>query len=428
MKPTHFLIVCLMFYIPAVSVAQTCKSVLLKRLSTEKAHRGYLQEVKLMKLQGEHTIKNFEGYLRDNLGDAFVMSARNGAADFVVIALGDGPEALAAAKAQGFSLGGLVSKNVGFHQIRWAKNSQGQSGFVIYRVNGSDREIHIQSFLKWLNFPGENLFTVGENKNWTPALVNFFKHLGPPPDLVVYGFAQAAVQGVFERNPVSNLPFLLRAYRALKPGKSSLKDDQSDLQGRPVHIMTLANGKRVWFFKNMYGSLSLDLVKALASYGAKNFLSLGTAGSLSEDLPVGSIFTPAQIGDVTGHYTPIQSLRALSGVPVMGNYEKVDTPNIETRAWLKDSVDRGLDAIEVELGYLINWANSNSQVNLAAALVISDILVGDQHRDMTEWGSRDLVPLRSRFTDFICQMLGINNHRDLSLKNYQVVIFPGDGG
>lgn len=388
---------------------------------------GYMNEVAKMDLRGSLTIKDFDGYLRDNLGDSFVDAVKGNTAEFVLIATGDGPQALKLATSEGYRLQELVEKRVGFHQIRRVIDPIGKPGFIIYRVNGHDREIHIQSFLKWIGLSGSKLRTIGENYNWTPKLEKFFQKLGPPPDLVVYGFAEAAFLGLLKSNLVSNTPFLLRAYNALKPNRAAMKDEQSDLQGRPVQVVTLKNGQRIWFFKNMYGGLAGDLMQALSNYGAKNFLALGTAGSLTTRLPVGTVYTPKFVGDGQGHFSKINVFEPLSNVPVTATYEKVDTNNDQTPAWLDKAIHRKVETIEVELGYIIRWAQANPQIRLSTAMVISDILVGENRKDMTEWGGDDLNPLRSLFVDFIVQRLNLESPKDLRLRDYRIEIFDGGG-
>jgi len=405
------------------SKAQPLCRELFTATNTRESNIGFDPLVRQMDLSFNHTIKNVENYLNENLGPVFTQALKSHSPKFVVIALGDGPDGLRSASEAGYRFEEKVQKAVGFHQIRHATDSNGNKGFVIYRVNGRDREIHIQSFLKWFNFPESRVHTIGKSRDWAPDLEQFFHELGPAPDLVVYGFAEAAALGLLKAHPVANLPVLWRAYKALKPHREPLSDEQSDLQGRPVQLITLRNGKRIWLFKNMYGQLAGDLMRALSNYGARSFLSLGTAGSLSDRLPVGTVFTPAFQGNGTDDFAPINVLYPLKGVPVTGRYEKVDTPNIETKNWLHASTARGLETVEVELGYLLKWAQENPKVRLSAALVISDILVGESHRDMTEWGSDDLSPLRSRFTDLISQGLGIFSPRDLIIRDYQVKRF-----
>ncbi|MCK6596977.1 MAG: hypothetical protein L6Q37_01320 [Bdellovibrionaceae bacterium] len=205
--------------------------------ATSNITRGYLQHVNNMKLTGEHTIKNPVAYLKDNLGEVFLNSLIKKDFGFITIALGNGPEALETAKKNGLQLEELIEKKVGFHKIRKVTNSKGEQGYLIYRVNGYDREIHIQSFFKMLNVPDNKIITIGKNKNWEKDLTNFFTELGPPPSLVVYGFSEAAVLGLILKHPISNLKFIPKAYRVLKPKKTPLTDQQSDLEGRPIQII-----------------------------------------------------------------------------------------------------------------------------------------------------------------------------------------------
>lgn len=422
---TFITIIVLSFILSLKSFANECGSFYAANFILNSV-RGYLPSVESMKLNGDHTIKDVESYLKDNLGDEFINALRNDRIDFVTIALGNGPDALSSAKKDGLILGELVEKRVGFHKIRKVTNSKGHFGFLIYRVNGEDREIHIQSFLKMLNYSNKKIITIGENRNWESYLINFFSKLGPPPDLVVYGFAEAATLGLIQQNPISNLKFIPMAYKTLKPKKIALTDEQSDLEGRPLQIITLRTGQKIWLFKNMYGGLAADLMRALSSYGARNFLTLGTAGSLTSKLPVGTIFTPARIGKGDSNFSPISVFTPIDGIPIVGNYEKVDTPNIETKDWLNLAVARGLETIEVELAHLISWAKENPQIKLSSALVISDILVGENHRDMTEWGSSDLNSLRHHLIDIISKDLKIYSKKDLIIKDYKVKTFSRD--
>lgn len=114
----------------------------------------------------------------------------------------------------------------------------------------------------------------------------------------------------------------------------------------------------------MYGSLSADLMRALGRYGVKNFLTIGTAGSLTRKLHVGTIFTPEKFNNGNNQFEPIKVISPIAGVPVVGNYENVDSPNIETKDWLSESTAKGLETVEVELGHLILWAKQNPRIKL----------------------------------------------------------------
>lgn len=424
LRITLLVFITIALYVVRSHAAPVCASLFGGNKSNVK--QGYLPRVAQMDLTGDHVIKDFEGYVRDNLGDSFVDSARDRAA-FVVIAIGNGPTALAHARQAGFVLGEKIEKREGFHQIRAAKNSRGENGFVIYRVNGPDREIHIQSFLRWLELPSSKILTVGENHNWVPELRTFFYKLGPPPDLVVYGFSESAFHGLLAKNPVSNAFQIWGVLKGLKERGKALDDSDADLTGRPVYIVTLASGQRIWFFKNMYGSLARDLLEALSSYGAKNFLVLGTGGSMSpETLPFGSVYTPSKNLESNGKFSPFQVFRPLAGVPVVGNYTRADTNNDQTQAWVQNAISRGITTVDMETGYVAQWAKSNRQVKVSLAMVISETMVGKDRIDMTEWGPKDLLPLQKRFADFIKESIGAGSNRDLRVQNFTRKLFGVD--
>src|SRR5690606_13501526 len=108
------------------------------------------------------------------------------------------------ARSLGWTIGAAVEKNEGFHRVLSAVDPNGKPGYVIQRVNGDDRVIHIQSLLKLAGAPEENVQTVGRTHSWRADYLKAFQRIGHKPDHVVYGFANTLVDTVLLRNRSEN--------------------------------------------------------------------------------------------------------------------------------------------------------------------------------------------------------------------------------
>lgn len=376
---------------------------------------GFRPSVAGMNLSGPHTIEKPEEYLQDNLGQDTLDWLRQGQP--AVIAVGEGGESLRQLQSQGWSLGQPVEKAVGFHQVRNALTSEGRPVKLIWRVNGEDRTDHIQSLLRLAGATSEQVYTVGQSKRYKEEYLEKFRSLGPPPDLVVYGMAKTAAAAVLGAHPLRNLKELWNLFRrrgAPEVGKSL---SQSDMAGLKMEIMSLKDGKKIWFLPPLYGDLSLDLLDALLEHGCKKLNFVGTAGGVDPSLKVGQVVTPDVRLGPDGAAEKLDWLVPTAGCDSRGTYQRVVTPNEETRQWALQRDAAGVDLVEVELGHWLDRLRHRPDVQLRVQTVISDVLQGPNHQDMTEWNSWDTFKVHDPILTGIQEALGKNS--DLRVERYQ---------
>ena len=387
---------------------------------------GYRPELEALSPDAPHTVKNTDAYLRDNLGDEAADAARRGGAPFL-ITVGEGREALARARSLGWTIGAKLSKREGYHQVFAAKDPSGKEGFVLQRVNGEDRVLHIQSLLKLAGARAEFVFTEGATKSWRAHYRAAFDKLGYVPDLVVYGFANTAIDSALLRNAFKNgrhFATLKRNYARKRAAIAGAGEDSGDLDGMSMQVLELADGRRIWFLHCMFGDLARDLVGAAVDHGAKNVAFIGSAGSLEATARMGEVVTPAAYRRADGTVESLDRLPVIPGVPRRGTYERIATPNLGTKAWAAAARARGTDLIESELGYILDELKDRPDVRLQAALVIAEATYAPEGRDMTEWDLSDLrklVPALGRVLD---SALPAKNS-DYVVKSYRSV--PLDG-
>lgn len=357
---------------------------------------GYDPQLADVAAGAPHTVKNLRGYLKDNLGDDVMRVIGRGKAP-ILIGVGAGRESLERVKALGWRLGTKVEKREGYHQVWTARDPQGRKGYVIQRVNGDDRILHIQSLLKLAGVPADRVWTVGATVSWREHYREVFKKVGHVPDLVFYGFANSAIAATLVRSPVLNARHLLTLRSAFNTKNAAIRGDAGDahdLDGMSMQVLELADGRKVWFLHCLFGDLVKDLVGAAADHGAKNISYIGAAGSLEDHGRMGEVLIPEFHRKPDGSQERLARLPDIPGVPRRGVYLRVPTPNVGTRAWTAAARASGVGLIESELAYVLEELKDRPDVRLQAALVISEAVFGPDGRDMTQWSRFDLAPLR----------------------------------
>jgi hypothetical protein len=380
---------------------------------------GYDSEIKDLSSKAAHTIHNVPAYLTDNLGLEIVQRAAKDNSK-IIISMGEGNSALSRVEKAGWKVGAQVEKREGFHQIYHAVSPEGEKGFIITRVNGEDRKVHIQSLLKLADVPESQVLTFGKTKNWKDDYLAHFKQMGYVPDGVIYGFQKTAITGAIKANPVLSFPTLIKQAIIDRGNRKSIRNlDHNDLAALPMSVLEFKNGKRYWFFKNVYGDLADQLFHALEDHGVKNFLYSGTAGSLNPAHEVGNVFTPKRYLNKEGKVEEINWLKPVKGIKTDGQYTRVSTPNIETKQWLKNQQAKGTDIIEVELGYFLDRFKNKEDVNSRVILTISDVLEGPNSRDLTQWNKankdKSISPIKLAMDDF----MQFKKDSDYRIKKYQ---------
>jgi hypothetical protein len=382
--------------------------------------KGYATEIAHIKPWAPHTVKNLEGYLNDNLGVKTVQSVRKGESPVLVV-VGDGAKALDQARELNWQIGNRIVKKEGFHRIFEAKDPSGKDGFVVSRVNGDDRVLHIQSLFKLAGEPASAISTVGRTRPWRAEYRQVFDSMGYVPDLVVYGFANSVIDSTLLRNGFKNGRHFATLSRNYKKKLSAVAGDtKSDLEGMNMQVLELADGRRVWFLHCMFGDLASDLIGAVADHGAKNITFIGSAGSLDPNVRFGSFVIPSVLRRANGKEEPLK-LPAIPGISLGGQYLRVPTPNVGTQEWTQRTRASGIDFVESELEHVVDEVNRHPGVNFKAALVISEVASGPNHRDMTEWGYSDLRALFPDLNRIMDNSLNATDNSPYVIKSYKSV-------
>lgn len=351
---------------------------------------GYRSEIAHLIPDDPHTIHDVEKYLCDNLGAATLEAARRGNERFLIFQ-GEGSEVYSEMRNRGWEILGFVPKSEGFHQVCRVRTEKGEIINVIARINGDDRVLHIQSLLKLAGLPAERISTTGKYHHFKEDYLRTFRKLGDAPDYVIYGMGKTAATAMMTSRPLHNVKELANVF--LQESHSSrttskMSQNPHDLDGLAMHVMELENGKRIWFFPPLYGDLSKDIMEALIDFGAKDITYMGTIGAVNSKLRVGQMVSPTVRIAPDGTREKLDWLTPSSGT-IPSTYMRVSTPNIETARWAQDSVEKGVDTIEVELGYWLDEMKKHPDIKFRVQNVVSDVLLGAHASDMTQWNTLD---------------------------------------
>ncbi len=196
---------------------------------------------------------------------------------------------------------------------------------------------------------------------------------------------------------------------------------QHDLDGLEMQALEFVGGKKLWLFNCMYGDLSKDLIEALLELGVTRITYMGTAGAVNPGFRVRDVVAPKSLLRADGSREELDWILPLPSVARGIVYQRVSTPNVETDSWLEKAKGSGVDLIEVELEHLLDCLRRHPEVAFSAALVVSDVLSGEKHKDMTEWGLRDLRALLPALSKILDATLGLSGSQDYRIKSYRTV-------
>jgi hypothetical protein len=388
---------------------------------------GYSAEIAALDISEGHTIKNPLRFAQDNLGAEVIAAVKDSKAK-VLVYLGDGRESFWRAHADGWTIGERVEKPEGFHQVYRAERN-GERAYLVLRVNGDDRRVHIESLFRIAGLSSDRLSVIGETRRWKRNYLEAFRSTGKRPDLVVYGMALQTVGSILTRNPVENLPELARVWltrnrRDLAPNLSKTMD----LEGVQMHQLELRNGRTVWVFNNLYGDLSADLLDALIEYRVPRIAYGGTAGALTSKFSVGDVVVPDRwLPSQTEAARPLvwKHVKTLGGKPA--TYERVPAPAIETLPWLRARSAAGVDLVEVELGYWIERLQKHPEIDFTPFLIVSDVMSGVNHKDLTEWGKHSSELARKAIFASFDHHFRFDRDSDFRIRDYRRIDLKGAG-
>ncbi len=332
---------------------------------------GYHKELDGLDPKAPHTVKDLDGWINGNIGrDALT----NGRPFF--IAEGDTNETLTALKTEGWRIGDEFIKETGFHHVHDATAPSGERVNLIVGVNGESRVIHIQSFLKLAGITAENVLTRRGFRSWKNEYLRAFKEIGHVPDLVVYGLTRPAMRAL-----IGNLPGLEKFWEDFNAKNAP---QENDISRRPMKVITLADGRKMWFFMPLFGELAGDLMEAVLEHGAKNVLVTSAAGSIDPQLPLGTWFDPRE-----------------------GRHLSMPTSNAQTLQWAEDEFAKGTRTVDMEYGPIMAAFSKHPAATLKMAYFVSDVMRGPDRTDLTEVRIGKIKGVAENAAELAAAMLGL---------------------
>jgi len=347
---------------------------------------GYDPELKDLEPGQPHTVKDLPKWVNDNIGPA------NGKRYFLVE--GDSTESRRTLETDGWTLREPNAKETGFHQVYDATTPNGEAVNLILGVNGASRVIHLQSFLKLAGVPASDVFTRRGFRSWKPEYKAAFEALGHVPDLVVYGLTRPAVRSLIEETP--EMAGFWRDFNA----KKSEPAPSNDISRRPMKVIELEDGRKVWFFMPLFGELAGDLMEAVLEHGAKKVAVMSAAGSLDPEADLGDWFEPKA-----------------------GSHLTMPTSNTQTMAWVAEMTARGVRTVDMEHAHIVNAFAAHPGAALTIDYLVSDVMTGPKRTDLTETRIGTIAGLAEKAAGIVARALGLPP-RALRARSAENVSFP----
>lgn len=332
---------------------------------------GYHKELTGLEPGEPHTVKDLPRWIEDNVGRGPLGNGRP-----FFIAEGDAGETAAALKAEGWTLRGEFAKETGFHKVIDATAPNGEKANLILGVNGESRVIHLQSFLKLAGIAAENVLTRRGFRSWKNEYLRAFKEIGHVPDLVVYGLTRPAMRAL-----IGDLPGLEKFWEDFNAKNAP---QENDISRRPMKVITLADGRRIWFFMPLFGELAGDLMEAVLEHGAKKVLVTSAAGSLDPAMRLGTWFDPRD-----------------------GGHLSMPTSNTQTLRWAEDAYRKGGRTVDMEYGPILAAFAKRPDAALKMAYFVSDVMRGPERTDLTEVRIGRIKGVAETAAELAAAMLGV---------------------
>ncbi len=331
-----------------------------------------------------HTIKNLPKFLREKLGAELVAEAHRPETRFLVVS---GPSRRPLDYFDPTKVTSIreISNPFGAFNSAEVKLKDGTTTYLLTNINGTSRETQVLSLLKLAGVHSRRILFLGRSESYRSIYRRTFRNIGHQPDLVVFGFANTALEGILENPAVRESGRMLEKNRAYADRKwIKPRFDQHELQYLGVQVVETASGKKIWFIDNEYGDRAGWLMQALNDVGANRTVFFGTAGSLNPKFKVGDLVSPANFAVAE---TKLQNTRAQSKLALAGTHGDVDSPSLETLDWVAEQSRKGVDYVEVELQKVLPHVTKDS--DFSAYLVISDEINTTHVKDYTLWGEAE---------------------------------------
>ena len=210
--------------------------------------------------EAPHTIKDMRNYLFSKLGKEPVELAKNPQIKFTIVK-GPGEEFLRHLQLAADETAHPVDNPFGAFNLVKVTGPNRPPHFYITNVNGESRYLQVLSFLKLAGVQERQIQSFGNLSSYREIYLDTFQRIGHKPDLVVFGFANTALQDFAERSPSANTSEILRRnleYTAGKWNKPVYR--QHELSRMGVQVLELQNGKHIWFIDNEYGDRAVEQI------------------------------------------------------------------------------------------------------------------------------------------------------------------------
>lgn len=343
-----------------------------KPLTVKGFTAGYDAELDSLEPGQPHSVKDLPRWISDNVGAEAAKGEKR-----VFIAEGDTRETRDALEKEGWTIArGKQANPIGFHAVLDAVTPGGEAVLLVLGVNGAGRLTHIQSFLKLAGVREDMVLTRRGFRSWKPEYKALFAELGPAPDLIVYGLARPAMHSLLGGDP--RLDDFWKGYNETKMSA------ENDISRRPMRVVTLEDGRRIWFLMPMFGELAGDMMEAALEYGAKNFVVLSSVGSLDPEAKLGDWLDPRE-----------------------GAHRSMPTSNTQTQAWIAAMTKRGVRTVDMEYGPIMAAFAKHPGAAVTMAYFVTDLMVGEARTDITEIHPGKIKGLMDASAKVVADVLGM---------------------
>lgn len=328
-----------------------------------------------------HTIEDIPAYLISKLGADTYADATKDSTRFYIIR-GPGKDIWSFFLKNEILDIQEIENSFGSFNVIKVSQKNGQTSYVFTNVNGESRYLQLLSFLRLAKVPEYHIHVKGSLVSYKDIYKSAFKTIGKVPDLVIFGFANTALESIVENANSFNKKHFLKENREYASRKwIKPRFDEHELKNIGVQVAHFSNDKTLWLIDNEYGDRAAVLMEALQEYGASNILLLGTAGSLNPTFKVGDLVSPNAYFKADGQY--VKSNSVSTTIAKRGIHAHIDSPALETKKWLGEQIRKGVDFVDVELQKVSEVVQPDTRFD--AYLVVSDELNSETIRDYTQW-------------------------------------------
>ncbi len=305
---------------------------------------------------------------------------------------------------QGISSGKRITRNrsyitMGVHLV---KTPAGRTLAIVDEVYGLDRMRHTQALVAaGLHLSGRNSadFRVVESADFPEDAIQVYsKELKPVVpgtiDAAIIGFHWKVVNDLERRHALFKM---CGSHYAITDGRLAQKwrEWHSRLnpdcerhswprrhfanQDVPFSFLAFKDKKQqpvnVLLTRNVYGDQLASLLKVLIEEKKiKKIILFGNAGGLTEASAIGDIILPIEVRRFDTDWVRVTNslLTSFSGDFAAGRVYSVFSPLVETSAFIQDLKNQGALAVDVENGYLVDFAGVEN-LSVGSIVVISDV-------------------------------------------------------